>query len=200
MPSFLANNGRKMLTPELEKLKNSLNCVSYNGVQHTDILIKENDKSASLKKVKLTYTTGNWFSFNPDKGSIKGKISTLLSNFEEYSPHRACDCVIVIDDNTKLKIIYIDLKSGNPIGYAGQFKSTRQFMRYAVGLINDFFDADLDISQEHFVIFFDQNSLPLRKRTTTLSSKKTKPDDACKIPILNNSDYKLDILLKMLES
>lgn len=189
-----------MLTPELERLKKSLNCVSYNGVQHTDILIKENDKSASLKKVTLKYTTGNWFCFNPDKGSIKGKISTLLSNFEEYSPHRACDCVIVVADNKNLKIIYIDLKSGNPIGYAGQFKSTRQFMRYAVGLINDFFDDGIEIVKEHFVIFFDQNSLPLRKQTTTLSSKQTKPDDACKFPVLNNSEYKLDILLKMLES
>lgn len=189
-----------MLAPELEKLKNSLNCVSYNGVQHSDILIKESDRLASLKKVTLTYKTGNWFSFNPDKGSIKGKISTLLSNFEEYSPHRACDCVIVIADNKHLKIVYIDLKSGNPIGYAGQFKSARQFMRYAIGLINDFFDIKLDILQEHFIIFFDKNSLPLRKRTTTIKSKQTKPDDACKIPIVNNSDYKLDILLKMLES
>ena len=44
----------------------------------------------------------------------------------------------MVNKNGALTVVYVDLKSGKPLGYAGQFKSTRQFMRYALGLLEEF--------------------------------------------------------------
>lgn len=190
-----------MLTPELEKLKDSLTCVTYNGAQHTHILIQEADGLASLKKVTLDAKNGNWFSFSPDEGRGElGVLSPLLCTSAVYDHHRACDCVVVIADNKNLKVIYIDLKSGNPTGYAGQFKSTRQFMRYAVGLINEFFnETKLIIKKEHYVIFYGGLQGSIRKRPTVTKKVSTAPDSAHKVAILNESTYSLNKLLKELE-
>lgn len=127
------------LTTQLQQLLDSLSCWTYNGAQHTHILIKETDAAAKLKSVTLTAPAGDWFSFDPDKGRGRAaQMSPLLATGQTHDHHRACDCVVLVNRGGQLTALYVDLKSGNPVGYSGQFKSTRQFVRYALGLLEEF--------------------------------------------------------------
>ena len=180
-----------VLSVALEKLKDSLSCVTYNGAQHTHILLEEQDAAATLKKVILHAPTGDWFSFNPDEGR-KCKRLDEKSNLVLMSPlltvgnhdhHCACDAVIIVRRNEKLTVLYIDLKSGNPTGYAKQFKSTRQFVRYALALLAEFYEQKLIIAEERYIILYGGkepfiNKTPSVPKTNTIG--QTRPDQAYK--------------------
>lgn len=174
------------LSSELKKFMESLSCCTYNGSQHTEILIKEDDTHAKLKKATVHMGEGDWFSFCPDKGRGNKKImSPLLTCKKEFDHHRACDCVIIVCKSGKLDVIYIDLKSENPVGYANQFKSTKQFVYYAIGLLHEFGVQNLQISREHYIILYG-GDIPIRKRRTSPETNRTsglKPDDAYKLRI-----------------
>lgn len=186
-----------------EYLMNSLSCVTYNGAQHSSIIISEKDCQAKLKKVKIKANSGNWFCFSPDDGrkfKVGSKVLTLMSPLliceNGYHHHCACDAVIIMENENKLNIIYIDLKSNNPTGYSNQFKSTRQFVRYLLSLQEEFQENRFDIENERYIIFFNELGYP-KKRTTTPKhgSKVSKPDKACKIPIKENGEIYLKAIL-----
>lgn len=188
------------LSPELEQLKSSLSCCNYNGSQHTDVLIEENDALAKLKKARIRAGNGDWFAFCPDKGrGERALMSPLLARGRMHEHHRACDCVIVLCRNHRLTVVYVDLKSGNPTGYAAQFKSTRQFMRYAVGLLKEFLSSPLEVEREQYVILYGgDNPLPIRKTVTAPKLEKiarTQPDRAYKKEIPNGARLYLRELL-----
>jgi hypothetical protein len=163
-----------MLSDAMEKLKRSLVCVSHNGAQHSHIIIEESDENASLRKVTLIAPNGDWFSFEPDKGTqckrIHSKAKLVLMSpllaIGQHDHHRACDCVVLVNRSGKLTALYVELKSGNPSGYAGQFKSTRQFVRYALGLLEEFHNAKLVLSEERYLVLY--SSAPLLGKTTTV--------------------------------
>lgn len=188
-----------MLTTAMKKLLNSLNCVTYNGDQHTHILIEETDVSATLTKVILLVPNGDWFSFNPDKGRGKTAImSSLLAIGKEYDHHRACDCVVIVNRNGQLTVVYIDLKSGNPIRYSGQFKSTRQFVRYVLGLLEEFHQEKLVIIEERYIILYGGKTLLPNQTPTVPKLKKigkNSPDAAYKFEVFNHSRLHLKELL-----
>lgn len=192
-----------MLSAELDRLRESLSCVNYRGDQHTHILVEEADELAKLKKVTLQIPNGNWISINPDKGRGKpAKMSPLLAvsdkNHAKHGHHCACDNVIFLVRNHKLTVIYIDLKSNNPIGYANQFKSTRQFVRYAIALIEEFYAQKLIISDERYVILYGGKPITLNKKTTVAKLEKltnTAPDKAYKREVSNGEKIYLKELL-----
>lgn len=173
----------------MEKLHDSLSCTTYRGDQHTDILIEETDRQAALKKVTLTAPNGDWFSFAPDRGRGKAaKMSQLLTAGPEHDHHRACDSVIMVCKEGCLQVLYIDLKSGNPDGYAGQFKSTRQFVRYALGLLNEFHNESFPALEERYVILYGGKKPLLDKKPTVPQTRKTRrtgPDAAYKREVTN---------------
>lgn len=188
------------LSPYLQKLKDSLSCCTYNGAQHTDVLIEESDALAKLKKAKIKAGTGDWFAFCPDKGRGKKELmSPLLACGREHDHHRACDCVIILCRGQRLTIVYVDLKSGNPSGYAGQFKSTRQFVRYAIGLLKEFYASPLEVEREQYVILYGgEKPLSIRKTVTAPKLEKisrTQPDRAYKREIPNGARLYLRELL-----
>ncbi|MDO8895759.1 hypothetical protein [Nitrosomonas sp.] len=132
---------------------NLLTCVDYSGDKHTGAKIKENDPAAKLKTVNISAPNGDWFVFYPDKGRGKPPImSPLLAVGGNHQHHRACDAVIVVLKEAKLKLIFIELKSASPSCYTGQFQSTRQFTRYLLGLLNEFQGISFKI-EERFILF-----------------------------------------------
>lgn len=183
----------------LEKLQNSLSCTNFRGDKHTHILIEETDRLAKLKKVTLSAPNGDWFSFEPDKGRGKtAKMSPLLATGPEHNHHRACDSVIVVCKQRKLHVLYIDLKSGNPEGYSGQFKSTRQFMRYALGLLDEFYGEPLPIVKERYVVLYGGKKPFLDKKTTVPQTKTIAtscPNAAFKREVANEARLYLKELL-----
>ena len=105
-----------MLASGMDKLRNLLSCNTYNGAQHTHILIEEADAAAKLKKVTLLAPKGDWISFDPDKGrGTAALMSPLFSVGRVHDHHRACDSVIMVNRNGQLTIVYLDLKSGNGV-------------------------------------------------------------------------------------
>lgn len=195
-----------MLTNAMVKLKDSLSCITYNGSQHTHILIEETDVAAKLKKVMLIAPMGDWFSFDPDEGRKCKRIhqrcnavvmSPLLA-IDDHEHHRACDCVVVLNHEGRLTLVYIDLKSGRPSGYAGQFRSTRQFVRYALGLLEEFHQEKLEIAEERYIILHG-GILPLLNKTTSIPKfekmGKSKPDAAYKREVTNPARLFLKELL-----
>lgn len=196
------------LSSEMDYLMNSLSCVRFNGEQHTNIQIVESDKSAKLKKVNIKAENGDWFCFSPDEGRKCKHIHQSAKNIVVMSPllkidsqlkhHCGCDAVLFFRKNEKLIVIYMDLKSGNPIGYSNQFKSTRQFVRYLVSLHEEFVGTTISIDEERYVIFYGGDVLPsLRKTTTTPKSniKQSKPDSAYLRLVKNDGTLYLHELL-----
>lgn len=188
------------LSVELKRFMDSLSCCTYNGAQHSDVLVEETDTLAKLRKVKLQVGTGDWFAFCPDKGRGVGDLmSALLATGRVHDHHRACDCVVVVCRGTQLTVLYVDLKSGNPSGYAGQFKSTRQFVRYALGLLEEFHVSPLRLEREHYVVLHGgARPLPIQKKTTVpklVKTEKTLPDQAYKLEVPNGASLYLRELL-----
>lgn len=194
------------LSPKISSLMDALSCVTHNGGQHSIIQIVETDKSAQLNKINLTANNGDWFCFSPDEGRKckylkKGcnivVMSPLLVINQKVSHHCACDAVVLVMEENGLKVVYIDLKSGNPVGYSPQFKSTRQFVRYLIGLYNEFNNENLKITDERYVIFFGGQKNLLNKTTTVPKHRasQSKPDEAYKRMIENNGTVFLRELL-----
>lgn len=195
-----------MLANAMVKLKDSLSCITYNGAQHTHIYINETDAATKLKKVTLAAPKGDWFSFNPDEGRkckhihqrCNAVVMSPLLTIGAHDHHCACDCVVVLNRGGQLTLVYIDLKSGNPVGYAGQFKSTRQFVRYALGLLEEFHQQKLVIAEERYVILYGGKS-PLLNKTPSIPKfekiGKSKPDAAYKREVTNSARLYLKELL-----
>ncbi len=188
------------LSADLKRFMDSLSCCTYNGAQHSDVLVQETDALAKLRKVTLHAGSGDWFSFCPDKGrGAAALMSPLLASAKVHDHHRACDCVVVVCRGTQLTVLYMDLKSGNPSGYAGQFKSTRQFVRYALGLLVEFYGSPLQLEREQFVVLYGgAKPLPLAKTPTAPKLAKlgiTRPDQAYKREVPDGANVFLRELL-----
>jgi hypothetical protein len=187
------------LSTEMEKLHASLSCCTYRGDQHTHVLIQEHDARAKLKKVRLSAPNGDWFSFDPDKGrGKKDLMSPLLATGSTHDHHRACDCVVMIIRNGRLTVLYIELKSGKPSGYSGQFRSTRQFVRYALGLLEEFHGHALPLAEERYVVLHGGKPVLLNKTPTVAKTGKigtTQPDMPYKREVPNPGKLYLKELL-----
>jgi hypothetical protein len=188
-----------LLSPALQQLHDSLSCCTYNGAQHSHVLIKETDPAAKLKSVTLIAPSADWYSFNPDKGRGKAaQMSPLLATGAAHDHHRACDCVVLINRDGQLTALYVDLKSGNPVGYSGQFKSTRQFVRYALGLLEEFHAIKLSLAEERFVVLYGGKPALLNKTTTVPKANKigkTQPDKPYKREVTQPTKLYLKELL-----
>lgn len=186
-----------MLSPAMVRLKDALSCITYNGAQHTHIQIDEADVGATLRRVTLVAPQGDWISLDPDNGRKCSRLepgsrvvvmSPLLA-IEGHDHHRACDAVVVVNCQGALTLVYIDLKSSSaPVGYAGQFKSTRQFMQYALGVLKEFHGDRLTIAKERYVILHGGRKPLLDKRPSVSAVGKigdTSPEDPYKKMVSN---------------
>ncbi|WP_338846664.1 hypothetical protein V8J88_23265 [Massilia sp. W12] len=201
------------MNPDLTQLCQILHGVSARSDQDALISVQEDDPGATLRKIHIEARGGNWFAFSPDRASkthamLKpgaALVSPLLQdNVEGCSPHRVCDCVIVYTkaQGAKaggLEIVYLDLKSGDGKGgYAGQFKSTRAFVHYALSLQQNFYRSEkpqLKIGRERFILLC--GGMNLRKQNTGLAAAgKSAPDDACKIAVKDGETLYLKHLLE----
>jgi len=179
------------LNPRMDTLCSMLSCITARGDQHTHVRIEETDRNAQLKSITLEASPGDWFAFAPGKGRGKmAQMSPLLIADAIHRHHCACDAVVLTLQNRSLVAVYIDLKSGNPHGYSAQFKSTRQFVRYALGLLEEFHGVCLGELRERYVIFYGGRNSLLDKRPTVpqrASVSNSRPDSAHKRQVANGT-------------
>lgn len=188
------------MNPALQSLKNTLAHVTYSGNQHTGIKIKETDPTAQLKTVNILAPNGDWFVFDPDKGRGRTALmSPLLAAGSNHQHHRACDAVIIVLKESVLRLIFIDLKSASPSGYSGQFQSTRQFARYLLGLLNEFYGLSFQSVEERFVLFHTAKGRKvLLNKKPTVFACKNKPSCDPKAPQKELVDDGVTLYLKQL--
>jgi len=159
-----------MMDPGLQKLKDLIADVRYNGDQHTDIKVKENDPSATLRTLNIKTTNGDWFMFDPDRGrGASKKMSPILSVGTSYEHHKACDAVILVKNCGEQYALFIELKSSSRQGgFKGQLRSTRCFLKYLLYIAEEFHSVQFPIIKERFIVFHSTKS-----KKTTLSKKPT---------------------------
>lgn len=178
-------------SPEFSYFCESLEYILSRGDQHSHVVITESDRKAKLKKITLNIDSGNWFSMHPGGRKAPLKMSDLLVMSCHYKHHCSCDCVIIKDTgNNQLDITYLDLKSNNPSGYEAQFKSMRQFIQYAINLIEEFKSYKFQIYKERFVIIHT-NGASISKTTSTPQRKNTAPNNALKIAVQNSGELSI---------
>lgn len=172
------------MSPELEKLRNLLSCVQYNSDQHSQALLEEWDSQATLRSVQLEMGTGDWFSFNPDKGrhfyqdttrgpkKVYEGMSPLLNNSGSSPHNRACDAVILVKRSSKIIALFLELKSAelpNASDYKEQLKSTACFWKYLTSIARDLHNLELPALEERFAVF---HTAPSMRKTTTQATNR----------------------------
>lgn len=187
-----------MLTEDLSHMLQRITCSDYNGKSFSDIIIKEHDQASTIKHVHIKNIDAgiqkDWFSFDPDRGRKGGTITNILS--EAVNPnfvvgasianlyhHKACDQIIVINNNGKLHVIYVELKCG-ATGYSYQFKSSQCLLRYIVNICNLIGGKSFEVEKERFIVFHAVSGLSnktLSFQSNIENIKKSNPEKPHKI-------------------
>lgn len=145
----------------IDALTQLMSCEIVDGRSASEAIIEEHDVITKLTKVTISELKPGIIILKIDAGRkvMQGgrKILDCMSplfNISSSSDHNcACDAVIVHEQSDgDCGIAYIELKSDSPTGYAGQFKSTRCFMRYIAALLHDLFDVPMHIKRERFIV------------------------------------------------
>ena len=189
-----------VLTDGIEALKAILSCVHSDGNSKTDAYIEENNE-AKLKKLCLSELTPGMLLLATDKGrnfDNEGRklgkhacMSPLFKQDGKFDQNRACDAVLVRKVSAGCELFYIELKSDNPSGFAGQFKSTQAFMSYALNLVNSFCGIRLKIIRERFVVFHTDSKNATRRGKKQKTRFAPKDANTAESPIkfcVRNSD------------
>lgn len=150
----------------IEKIVNLMHCEKVDGRTADHALLEETDTTAKLKKLTLSDLQTDMLVLKIDAGRkvVQGRsvvavcMSPLFTTMGAGDHNCACDAVVVRERKAGVcEIVYIDLKSDDPSGFAGQFKSTRCFMRYVKELINDLYtqpnEEPMTIGRERFIVF-----------------------------------------------
>ncbi|WP_374334607.1 hypothetical protein [Leeia sp.] len=184
------------LSEPMEKLLSTFYDFTARSDQHTHINIKEKQDNAKLRNVTLVAKDfQNWFSFTPETG--EGVMSPLLAKGKEHKHHCSCDCVIFVNFSDRLGVIYIDLKSKSPNGAASQFKSTRQFIKYVLELLNEFHGIRFPAMTEGYLVLYG-GSHSINKAPTVPKWPKggiSTPDSPITISIPDNFALSLKTIL-----
>ncbi|HCE8854647.1 hypothetical protein ACO1ZW_23880 [Enterobacter kobei] len=193
-----------MLSEKLSHMLQRISCSTYNGKNCNDFNIDENDVSSSIKRITfIDVNQGvdkDWFTFDPDRGRNGSVITHILTTsvnsnvvvgnqIENLYHHKACDNIMIINNNGELHVIYFEVKCG-ATGYSFQYKSSQCFVRYIVDICNLIGGVDFKIIKERFILF---HAVPaLAKKSVSFASeiesiKKSKPDSPHKIYVSSST-------------
>ena len=173
----------------IEALQELLSCKAVNGNTASHAILEENDPLAKLQKITLSELKPGMLVLHIDNGrkvlyeqAKKQKIAAVcmspLFRTDGIREHNCgCDAVVVRIPNANkpdCELIYIELKSDAPSGFAGQFRSTWCFFRYIQTLLKVLWEVEMSITKERYVVFHTdtQNSRPsLGKQPPRFSPK-----------------------------
>jgi len=144
------------LTDGLDAIKAILSCVQADGSKVSHVILEEKQE-AKLKKLTISEFGEGMLLLATDEGRKRNPVtvcmSPLFADDGLYDQNRACDAVILRKINDGYQACYIELKSDNPGGYEGQFKSTQCFIGYVCALSESLCDQPIKIVRERYVVF-----------------------------------------------
>lgn len=164
--------------------------------QATHVIINEKDSGAKLKKITISELEKDCMvvaldeARNIKNGSKMLKVMSPVFNQTENCPHnRACDVLIFKEKSeTEFDVLYIDLKSDKPTGFADQFKSSLCFVRYIEAILQNLCNLKVKIGKERFTILHTDSSgktISINKRVTSYTQQPTTPEKPKKIVVQN---------------
>jgi hypothetical protein len=176
------------LTDSLAAVKALLKSIHADGACASSAYLEEKQE-AKLKKIHLKNLTPGMLLLAVDEGRKLDKavcMSPLFATDGVHDQNRACDFVLLRQSLEGLEVFYIEMKSDNPSGCEGQFKSTHCFMHYLVDLANKLCSAQVKITRERYVVFHtdsSNSSIRGRKQKTRFkpqsANKADTPDMYC---------------------
>lgn len=189
----------------IQAIEELLSCKSVSGNTASDAILKESDALAILQKLTLTDLKAGMLVLHIDEGRkvfpekaagdkpVAVCMSPLFNTAGIHDYNRGCDAVLVKvsreNDREVCKLLYIELKSHKPAGFAGQFRSTRCFFRYVKALIEEFWELEMNITSERFVVFHTDasgNRTRGKQPTRFSSNNANSPEEPQRYVVRNN--------------
>lgn len=165
----------------LEAIKSLLHQHKIQACDDGTLNIKELDKKATLRLVKIDAVGPSAFSIQYDTCKFPG--DGLFAPC--HALHRACDAVAFCVIEGKPFIMCFELKSSEPARHdvAEQFRNAHCFLDYLGSLLENYCHCDpiRDWPRRYFV-FHNQVATPLAKRTSREEYDNTTPERALFIP------------------
>lgn len=166
------------MNPALDLLRQALTCVTARSDQHSHFMIKGAasfmiegaDTQVRLQSLTVTANApGDWFVFCPeDVLTIEKVVSPLLATGSEWSHHKVCDAVLVHLREGRLRLVYIELKSGDGRDSVDQLKSSSCFGQYLLAIARrlhgDRFAPHVQQVEERFITF--TGTRPVNRKLT----------------------------------
>jgi len=127
-------------------------------IKGSSILIKETDKSATLKKVEITGVDLNTVAFEFDKSGHTGKAF----NITHKKVHKACDAIIFCQLDDEYFILFCELKTSVPSDgkHVVQLRSGLCWVQYLRAILNEFEGIDMSHWQYRYIVFHKNQYLP----------------------------------------
>ena len=155
------------------------------------VIIEENGKQASLKKMQIdgVGTTAVALCFD------KAGHNTPFSDW--HSVRKACDAILFCRLENDGYILCFDLKSGQPSkkDYIDQLKSAQCFVDYTVSILQNFHQLDCRHWQRRFFVFHDASKSSIRKESGKLPLLNNNPNQPWIYPVSNGERIYLRKLL-----
>jgi len=127
-------------------------------IKGSSILIKETDKSATLKKVEITGVDLNTVAFEFDKSGHTGKAF----NITHKKVHKACDAIIFCQLDEDYFVVFCELKTSVPSDekHIIQLTSGMCWVQYLQAILNEFEGIDMSNWQYRYVVFHKNQYIP----------------------------------------
>lgn len=165
---------------------------------------KKSAKNDTLQKIiinmGINYAEGNYLAFSPDELIITSSREVFVTpiwkikdqDIEEkhgisMSYNRACDCVVIIENEERYDIVYIEMKSTRYQlkSCSEQFESTRCLIEYIRHVVKYVFKKEFEIRREYFLLLCVDNA-SARKLTQSERREQGKSSEIPNIQQVKN--------------
>jgi hypothetical protein len=181
----------------LNEIKKLLRPDKLQSCSQASLTVKEIDRGASLKTLKLVDVGVDGFFIKYDEFGFPGK--TLFAEYPNL--HRGCDAVVFCEVNGTPHILCLELKSSLPNRpeVAEQFRNAHCFLDYLDSVLNSYCDCNpITNWQRHYFVFHNQKYTPLTKPSlgvTYAQADNLTPDTATFIATQNGASFYMRKLL-----
>lgn len=148
-----------------------------------ELLIKENDKCAILRKLRIMGVPDGSVAFELDytpKGQLKKKPKNAFSQLSclvcrsHPNANKRCDFVIISPGKGKSKIILGEMKSRSPksADCFAQLRNSELYVNYLLSLLSEYHEQEITPEYKKVVLFV---GLPISTKAPTQQKHKQRP-------------------------
>jgi hypothetical protein len=166
----------------LEAIKSLLHSHKVQSCAGGSLNIKEADRKASLRLVRLDAVGPSAFAIQYDNCKFPGEELFVAA----HALHRACDAVAFCVVDGRPFIMCFELKSSEPdrTEVAEQFRNAHCFLDYLGSLLENYCKCDpIKVWPRRYFVFHNQVATPLSKSPSRQEYDNDMPESALFIPV-----------------